>query len=151
LGLDQNLEKEIYIGGYYEHNNVSGIVDIISSEKRHIIDPKTISSIQIHVAYWRKSNQIHKWIVEKSNDGIYPENDTRVIIAGEQLLELVDLCKELLKDRDIDKAEELLPPSEGFFFGSYDIDEYYWQDLEYTIEQLKDVNKEEYYIYTASY
>jgi len=46
---------------------------------------------------------------------------------------------------------ELLPPSEGFFFGSSDIDDYYWQDLEYTVEQLKDIDKEEYFTYIASY
>ena len=151
MGLDQTLQREIYVGGNYEHNNVGGIVDIISSNKRHIIDPKTISTIQIHVAYWRKSNQIHKWIVEKSNDGEYPEDDTKVSITGEQLLELVEICKELLEDKDVDKAMELLPPSEGFFFGSSDIDDYYWQDLEYTVEQLKDIDKEEYFTYIASY
>jgi hypothetical protein len=33
-------------------------------------------------------------------------------------------------------AEELLSPSQGFFFGSYEIDEWYWEQLEDTLMQL---------------
>jgi hypothetical protein len=29
-----------------------------------------------------------------------------------------------------------LPPSAGFFFGSYDIDEWYWAGIKNTIKQL---------------
>jgi hypothetical protein len=32
-----------------------------------------------------------------------------------------------------------LPPAEGFFFGSTEIDEWYWQDIDETIEQLTKV------------
>jgi hypothetical protein len=34
---------------------------------------------------------------------------------------------------------ELLPPTSGFFFGSTNIDEYYWQDIEETHKQLTEL------------
>jgi hypothetical protein len=37
---------------------------------------------------------------------------------------------------------ELLPPQEGFFFGSYDIDKYYIEHLEYTVKTLKELLEE---------
>jgi hypothetical protein len=36
-------------------------------------------------------------------------------------------------------ALELLPPTQGFFFGSDDIDEWYLKDIEETIEKLSTV------------
>jgi hypothetical protein len=40
------------------------------------------------------------------------------------------------KSKDKELAEELLSPSQGFFFGSYEIDEWYWEQLEDTLMQL---------------
>jgi len=37
---------------------------------------------------------------------------------------------------DPDKADELLPPQSGFFFGSTDVDEWYLEQLKYTVERL---------------
>jgi hypothetical protein len=47
-------------------------------------------------------------------------------------MELRDLCKLALKEKD--KAEALLPTQSGFFFGSTEFDEWYWQDVTSTIE-----------------
>jgi hypothetical protein len=30
----------------------------------------------------------------------------------------------------------MLPPASGFFFGSLEIDEWYWQDIDTTIETI---------------
>jgi hypothetical protein len=38
---------------------------------------------------------------------------------------------------DPSKAEELLAPRGGFFFGSTEVDEFYLDDLDRTIEQLE--------------
>ena len=52
-------------------------------------------------------------------------------------------------------ALQLLPPTEGFFFGSDDIDEYYLQDIQETIETLSTVlatkEKNERFYYYASW
>lgn len=47
---------------------------------------------------------------------------------------------------------ELLPPQEGFFFGSTKTDKWYYEDLEYTAQALSFVeNDGEDYIYQASW
>ena len=89
-------------------------------------------TIGFPVAYWRKSNQIHNWFVTFIQDG----NDDcgKYIVHRDRLEELRDICKEVLEDNS--KAEELLPNSEGFFFGSQEYDEYYFGDLQNTVEML---------------
>jgi hypothetical protein len=47
----------------------------------------------------------------------------------------LDTCKKIKANPDL--AESLLPPVEGFFFGSTEIDEYYWEDIDSTIKQLE--------------
>jgi len=41
-----------------------------------------------------------------------------------------------------EEAKTLLPRQEGFFFGSYEYDEYYWLDIQDTIEQLEKILNE---------
>ena len=53
-------------------------------------------------------------------------------------------------------AMELLPVTDGFFFGSQEYDQYYLSDIEYTIEVLEDVLKhtdfdKEIVVYNASW
>lgn len=78
--------------------------------------------------YWRKANAIHNWFVENVQDGNDDQRDYRVSI--EQLQELLNIVDEVLDDRE--KASSLLPTREGFFFGSTDYDEDYFQDLKDT-------------------
>jgi hypothetical protein len=53
------------------------------------------------------------------------------------LINLLEVCKQVKEDPS--KADELLPTTEGFFFGGTDYDEYYMRDIEYTIEILEQV------------
>lgn len=87
------------------------------------------------VAYWRKANQIHAWFVEHCQGGV--DECQMTPIDMEQIKALYDLCSNLLANRDPGEAAALLPPVGGFFFGSTDIDEYYWSDLEATVDQLR--------------
>jgi hypothetical protein len=41
-----------------------------------------------------------------------------------------------------EEAANLLPTQEGFFFGSYEYDEYYFGDLQDTIDQIERILKE---------
>jgi len=89
------------------------------------------------VAYWRKANQVHNYFVQKCAEGV---DDCRpVYVELEDLKELVSLCREVIENPD--KANELLPTSAGFFFGSVEYDKYYEQELEYTVEQLEPIIK----------
>lgn len=110
------------------------------------IDPKKISGITEDVAYWRKANAIHKWFVDNTQDGIDDCRDSYV--HHEQLMELVAECKKALKDRD--KASEILPIQEGFFFGGKEYDDYYFEQLEDTVKELENLDdKGEYYYHSS--
>lgn len=85
------------------------------------------------VAYWRKANQIREWF----NNKIGVENCQHSEVSKELLEELVEDCKKVLADHDL--AEELLPTSSGFFFGSQNYDEWYYGDLEQTVEMVERV------------
>jgi hypothetical protein len=113
------------------------------------IDKDDIKSIHYTYAYWRKANQIHNWFVQNIQGGQDDQEDYTVL--GSQLLELVDICKEVLSKRDENFSKENLPTVDGFFFGSTSYDEYYYTDLEETIEKLKDVQPNDEYTYGSSW
>ncbi len=129
MGLDMYLSATLYTSQYSDpeiHTKLSAIE----------IDWPTKSegsgSIEItkQVAYWRKANQIHDWFVQNVQGGT--DECQRSYVDQSQLQELHDLCVETIKTKDTSELE----PSEGFFFGGTEIDEYYWQDLQSTIDQL---------------
>jgi len=56
-------------------------------------------------------------------------------VPREKLVELRDLCKSILDNPDA-TGDADLEPTEGFFFGSYEKDEWYYQDLKNTVEGI---------------
>ncbi len=91
--------------------------------------------------YWRKANQIHKWFVINVQDGI--DNCAMYYVSKESLCKLKEQCEKVLKNKEL--ANILLPTNSGFFFGSTEYDEWYFEDLEYTVEKLDELLKEEKY------
>ena len=94
------------------------------------------------VGYWRKANQIHNWFLEHCGprDGDTGEiiDDCRPIeVSVSKLEQLLGECKMVLADHSL--AQVYLPTQSGFFFGSTDYDEYYFEDLEATIKILEPV------------
>lgn len=122
--------------------NVSGMEDVATD----------IYGVHVEVtcAYWRKSNQIHKWFVDNVQGG--NDNCGEYYVSTEKLKQLLTTCQQALFTKD----PSLLPPQEGFFFGGTDIDEWYWQDIKDTIKKLKrvlelsDMSKLSFY-YTSSW
>jgi hypothetical protein len=92
----------------------------------------------LQIGYWRKVNQIHGWFVKHCADNV-DECDPTYVDAG-QLRALRVICEFLLDNRNADNIEERineeLPLTDGFFFGSREIDEWYWVGLEQTIPIL---------------
>jgi len=93
------------------------------------------ATLEVQVGYWRKANQIHSWFVKHVQGGVDDCEEYRV--TREQLQLLLDNCKLVLMHKE--EAKTLLPTQEGFFFGSYEYDEYYWHDIQDTIDQLEKV------------
>jgi len=82
------------------------------------------------VGYWRKFNALHNYIVKHFADG---NDDCKPVYIGYKELELLrNICKDVLNNHDL--ASELLPTQDGFFFGSTEYDDWYFKDLEYSLE-----------------
>ena len=169
MGLDMYLKRKKYVGANHKWNNITGKIEIYRNEKLMPIDFEKVNYIEEEVAYWRKANQIHKWFTDQIGDF---DNCDEKYISIDQLEELLNTCKEI-KEKVVMKkgkistgqtltedgwvdiledgeyisnpeiCEELLPTTEGFFFGSTAYDEYYMKDIEYTIETLEQIIKEE--------
>ena len=107
-------------------------------------------NVEVTCAYWRKSNQIHAWFVDNVQGG--EDNCGEYYVSKEKLQELRETCRQALFAKD----PSLIAPRGGFFFGSTDIDEWYWQDIKETIKkldrifQLPDLDKLSFY-YTSSW
>ena len=129
MGLDMYLKGEKYVSEYFDPA-LKEAVDALLPDS--ILSGK-VCGIKFRLAYWRKANAIHQWFVNNVQDGTDDCSDYDV--SREKLQELVDTCKAVLADHT--KAEELLPPQSGFFFGSTEIDYWYFQALRATIEQIE--------------
>ena len=158
MGLDQYLWKSKRIDVYdfkkdeFMAKNIKVKVDVEFADgevktKEYVLEnPQHDGHIYFPVAYWRKANEIHKWFVDL-NDGV--DDCKQIHINGSQILSLLDICKQILADHS--KAKELLPTQSGFFFGSTDYDEWYYEDLEKTVKMLGDTKEEDEFIYQASW
>jgi len=93
-----------------------------------------ITNITEELGYWRKANQIHRWFVENVQDGV--DNCGEYFVSKADLQSLLDVC--LAVKLDHSQAEELLPAGSGFFFGNTDYDEWYYNDIDNTIDILKE-------------
>jgi hypothetical protein len=147
MGLDMYLSVRKYISrvdfsqpydeakGWEHSPDFTSLVESVGAEE--FIEPQDSAGahIEIPVAYWRKANAIHKWFVDERADGV--DQCQPIGVHVDHLKELLELCNEVLENRD--KAEELLPTESGFFFGNTEYDEYYFQDLEYTQRRLSEL------------
>lgn len=129
MGLDMYFMAKKYISDYREEDNEI-------REKMQALLPEIsfpVRYIECEAIYWRKANAIHGWFVNNCQDGV--DDCREVYVDREQLQELLEVIKTIQDDHS--RAEELLSPVGGFFFGSTDLDEGYFEDLEYTQERLK--------------
>ena len=125
MGLDMYLYAERYISEYSDKELQSEVESIVKM-------PGKVNYVTSQVLYWRKANAIHNWFVKNVQDG---EDDCRkYYVPLEKLIELRDTLKEILENKD--KVEELLPHMQGFFFGSYNYDEYYFEEITRTEMEL---------------
>lgn len=116
------------------------------------IDLTKLSYLEFEAMYWRKMNAIHNWFVENIQDGV--DNCQTHYVARDQLENLLLTIETVLSKKDDKEAKTLLPPTEGFFFGSQDIDEYYWDELRETRWKLREdmeANPDDEYYYYASW
>ena len=130
MGLDMYLEARIY-GGEYLGKDISDKLHAAAIDWP--VKPSSFD-VRANVIYWRKANQIHAWFVTNVQEG--KDECEAHWVSIEKLQELHDLCNELLTSKNVEQAKEKLPPQAGFFFGSTEMDEGYWSDIEHTRDSL---------------
>lgn len=89
------------------------------------------------VAYWRKANQIRQWFVNHIDEFNINDNSEYYTVTKGLLEKLIQDCNNVLNNHSM--AEGILPTSSGFFFGSTEYDDWYYDQLESTIEQCRAV------------
>jgi hypothetical protein len=145
MGLDMYLEvrkfvpakKYKVVEGDYISEPVSAYTDLIEATKldKLISDEAVGASVTATAVYWRKTNSIHNWFIQNCANNV--DECQPVYVSREKLELLLETVSETIKS----KNAELLPPTSGFFFGSTDVDEWYWNDLKFTQRELKSLLK----------
>lgn len=82
------------------------------------------------VAYFRKVNFLIPFFG-------YEENCSNIEIDKYQVEDLIEACKEVLANHD--KASFLLPTQAGFFFGSTDYDDGYFDDVKEVKDKFEEI------------
>lgn len=127
MGLDMYLNAKRFLW-----HNESELADKLTENFPELGEAR-VKEVVAEAMYWRKSNAIHKWFVDNVQAGV--DDCGNYDVSREQLQSLLSVITEVLEDRK--KANTLLPPQSGFFFGSKDIDDWYWQDLQNTKQRLE--------------
>jgi hypothetical protein len=139
MGLDMYLSKKTYVKQWEHQGDDNFKVEVTKKgEAVSHIKPERISYIEEEVGYWRKSNQIHNWFVQNVQNGT--DDCGNYYVEESQLQELLELCKQVLANNEL--AEELLPSASGFFFGSTEYDEWYFNDLTRTVQIIESLLSE---------
>lgn len=163
MGLDMYLSKKTYVK-QWSHQSPETQFEV-SVKKGGVpftnIKPERVSYVVEELMYWRKANQIHGWFCNNTEE---LQADVKYYVTKENLDTLRDTCqkvleilenspkkttqvvggwkegKEYMVDVSVydcqDQIEELLPPTQGFFFGGYEIDDWYKQSINETLEFL---------------
>lgn len=126
MGLD------MYLSGYKYLWRDDDTRKKVKKQLKSSYDPKYVV---LELMYWRKANAIHKWFVDNVQEG---EDDCKEhLVSIDDLKQLLSVVNSVLQDTSL--AEQLLPPTSGFFFGSASVDEWYWKDLENTRDRLNEL------------
>ena len=135
MGLDMYLSGKRYMSKVFraedepKQNAIAKLFPELEGWGGRWGDSSPVKEVSIEVGYWRKANAIHDWFVRECQGG--EDNCGYYYVGREQLLELKAVCEQVLADKK--QAKELLPTASGFFFGSTDYDQYYFDDLASTV------------------
>tara|TARA_R110000868_G_scaffold141839_2_gene358725 strand:- start:1050 stop:1493 length:444 start_codon:yes stop_codon:yes gene_type:complete len=130
MGLDMYLTAKRYISDYDDSGKA--LRDHLEDLK---VNGMTVKELSYEAGYWRKANHIHKWFVDNVQGGV--DNCAEYLVSVADLEKLLALVNEVLTHTK--KAKELLPTSNGFFFGSDLYNDGYYEDLIHTKAIIENV------------
>lgn len=132
MGLDMYLTGKRYIWENTDDPKEIELKKALEALPNLGASSRRVKGVEVEGMYWRKANAIHKWFVDNVQDGL--DECKEHYVTREQLTALRDACIEAMADPD--NATDYLPTTCGFFFGSTEIDEWYFQGLRETIDGL---------------
>lgn len=130
MGLDMYVTAKRNLRDFGQ-NNDNQIIETIGKCFPEV-SGYNVTQVEIQVMYWRKANAIHKWFVDNVQDGF--DDCQESYINPQDFYDLQDACKAVLENHDL--AGSLLPSQNGFFFGSTEYDDNYFNDVEITYKWL---------------
>lgn len=130
MGLDMYLSAKKYL---YQHDEKDAVVAkvigcLVNTDLR-------VNEVRIEAMYWRKANAIHAWFVKHCQEDT--DDCREYYVSRDDLKALRLACRKALKG-----DTNTLEPKDGFFFGSTDKDEYYYEELKRTDERITKLLKE---------
>ena len=164
MGLDMYLSKKTYVKqwDFKKPEEQFQVTVKLGGKKFDGVKPERISYVTEELMYWRKANQIHGWFV---NNGSEILEEVSYRLTFEDLQNLLDTCKQVLdilnksekkviqvrsgwsggeeiySDVEVfdceDEVSDLLPPTQGFFYGSDELGEWYKESILETVEFLE--------------
>lgn len=87
------------------------------------------------VAYFRKVNFLMSFFN-------YTGNCEYMEITESDIKRLIDSCETVLNARNEETSGEILPSQVGFFFGNYDYNDWYYQDVEQVLDDFTKILNE---------
>lgn len=172
MGLDHGIKRRHYVKNWdFMKPEEKHKITILKGGKPANIDTETITDVTTEVITLRKANAIHAWFVSNVQEG--EDDCKDYYVSAGQLKDLLDTINKVLAASKLKKgkvangytfndkqekvftyedgrfiedptmAAELLPTENGFFFGSTDYDEYYYNDLVITKEAIEKTLKVE--------
>lgn len=118
MGLDMYL---------FKHNKFKNNNDEHKAEIRNLSE---------EVCYWRKANQIRDWMVRHTDLDVN-DNCEYVEVTADILEKLKEDCSAVLSDHSL--ADKIMPTSSGFFFGDTKYDNWYFEDLRFTVDKINSI------------
>lgn len=126
------LDKRMYVKNWSWMKPEDRHTVTVLKNGKQCIEGERVKYVIEEAAYWRKANAIHQWFVENVQGG--NDDCKEYYVSQERLAELLGLVRKVLKAPKL--ASKLLPTQAGFFFGSTEYGEWYFDDLKETERML---------------
>lgn len=129
MGLDMYLYGKRYLGMDDEQSKAVASLFPELGRLPNRYDHGPVKEVSVEVGYWRKANAIHDWFVKHVQEGV--DDCKSYYVDREHLEELKQTCEKVLADPSL--ANSLLPTASGFFFGSTEYDDWYFENVKDTV------------------
>jgi hypothetical protein len=152
VGLDMYLTVSEYVSRTDRSSGIrngttpvpNDLFTVMAMRHPAFVDQNSFSGISVEypAGYWRKANAVHNWFVQNVQDD--RDECQKSYVGWDQLEELKKACYAVLdaQNNSLVSVGEVaievgLAPKSGFFFGSTEYDEWYFEDLRHTVEIIE--------------